>query len=349
MPQPLRVGIAGAGWVAADRHVPVLLSTEGVRIVAIYDRYRDRAARLGERIPKGEAEVPCFDDLGSFLAEDLDIVHVTSSPQSHHDISIAALGSGAHVFTEKPMAMTPYEAEAMALEARRRSRLLCVSHNFLSSSSMQAARRRIGNERIDYVSGFQLSSYRRRLPKWYGDLPGGLMFDEIPHMVYSIGALLEGPLALDHARATFDEAHHPETVEVLLRGPSGNGQITMVFCSPVSEWHIMTSSRAGIVGVDLFRDIMTHVRPDGAHGSADIARSSMSAIGGHVSGFARAGARWALKRQFWGHDRLIHEFIDAVRTGKDSPVSLDDALGVVGFTQQLLESLGLDIVSKDHA
>ena len=192
MAPPLRVGIAGAGWVASDRHVPVLLSTEAVRIVAVYDRDRERASRLGERIPKkGEAAVPCFDDIGSFLAEGLDIVHVTSSPQSHHDISIAALGSGAHVFTEKPMAMSPCEAEAMALEARHRGRLLCVSHNFLSSSSMQAARRRIGSQRVDYVSGLQLSSYRRRLPKWYGDLPGGLMFDEIPHMVYSIGALLE--------------------------------------------------------------------------------------------------------------------------------------------------------------
>jgi scyllo-inositol 2-dehydrogenase (NADP+) len=347
MANPLRVGIAGAGWVASDRHAPVLLSTEGVRIVAVYDRDRDRAARLGERIPKkGEVAVPCFDDLASFLAEGLDIVHVTSSPQSHHDISIAALGSGAHVFTEKPMAMSPREAEAMALEAQQRSRLLCVSHNFLSSSSMQAARRRIGNERVDYVSGLQLSSYQRRLPKWYGDLPGGLMFDEIPHMVYSIGALLGGPLDLDHARATFDEAHHPKTVEVLLRGQSGNGQITMVFCSPVSEWHIMASSSAGIVGVDLFRDIMTHVRPDGAHGSLDIARSSMSALGGHVSGFARAGARWALKRQFWGHDRLIREFVEAVRTGKASPVPVSDALGVVVFTQQLLESLDLGLAKS---
>ena len=110
----------------------------------------------------------------------------------------------------------------------------------------------------------------------------------------------------------------------------------------------MTSSSAGIVGVDLFRDIMTHVRPDGAHGSTDIARSSMSAIGGHVSGFARAGARWALKRQFWGHDKLIREFVEAVRTGKDSPVSVDDAVAVVAFTQRLLESLGLETV-RDQA
>jgi scyllo-inositol 2-dehydrogenase (NADP+) len=342
-PERLRVGIAGAGWVAANRHVPVLLARSDIEVVAVYDRDTDRAARLSAAISgKAKTLVAPYSKLGPFLEQGLDIVHVTSSPWSHFDLSMAALGAGAHVFTEKPMAMGPGEAEAMAAEAGRRDRLLCVSHNFLYSTSMMAARRRLGGEKVDYASGLQLSSDARRLPTWYRKLPGGLMFDEIPHMVYSVAALLGGGLVLDHARATLDDDHLPRTVDVLLRGRTGTGQITMVFCSPVSEWHIMGTHRSGVLDVDLFRDIAVHLGPDGAHGSLDVARSSVSAIRGHVGGFAKAGARWASRRQFWGHDKLIGEFVDAVRARRPSPVSIEDALNVVGFTNDLLVALDLN-------
>lgn len=338
----LRVGIAGAGWVARNRHAPVLLAREDVEIVAVYDRAPDRSERLGEEISKkAKRAVSTHSDLDRFLAEGLDIVHVTSSPWSHHDLVMAALGARAHVFTEKPMAMNPTEAEAMADEARQRQRLLCVSHNFLYSASMRAARRRLGDEKVDYAAGLQLSSDTRRLPTWYRDLPGGLMFDEIPHMVYSMAALLGGGLVLDHARATLDDANLPRTVDVLLRGRVGNGQITMVFGSSISEWHVIASCPSGVFGVDLFRDITVHVGPDGAHRSLDVARSSLSAIGGHISGFARVGARWVSRHQFWGHDTLIGEFVEAVQTGQPAPVRLDDALNVVAFTDDLLGTLGL--------
>ena len=341
-PGRLRVGIAGAGWVAANRHAPVLLARDDVEIVALYDPDARRVARLAEGISGKAAEPPSRHcDLGGFLSEGLDVVHVTSSPWSHHDLALASLAAGAHVFTEKPMAMSLAEADAMADGARQRDRLLCVSHNFLYSASMRSARRQLGSEKVDYAMGLQLSSETRRLPTWYRELPGGLMFDEIPHMVYSLSALLGGELVLDHARATLDGDGLPRTVDVLLRGRTGTGQITMVFCSPVSEWHVMASHRSGVVGIDLFRDIAVKLGPDGAHGSLDIARSSLSAVTGHVSGFTRAGARWVSRRQFWGHDTLIGEFVDAVRTGRPSPVPLADALNVVGFTNDLLEALDL--------
>lgn len=340
--EPLRVGIAGAGWVALARHAPALLASSGARIVAVYDRDQTRASRLADWIhDKSRTAVSAHCSLDAFLGRGLDLVHVTSSPWSHHDLTMAALGAGAHVFTEKPMAMNAAEAQAMANEARIRRRLLCVSHNFLYAESMRRARRHLGEGPVEYVAGLQLSSESRRLPTWYRGLPGGLMFDEIPHMVYSLDALLGGKLVLDHARATFEQGGHPRTVDVLLRGRTGNGQITMVFSSPVSEWHIMASGRRQLIGVDLFRDITMRLGPDSAHSSLDIARSSFSAIAGHVTGFAQAGARWVSGRQFWGHDLLIGEVIEAIRGTRPSPIPIHDALNVVAFTDSLLEALDL--------
>jgi hypothetical protein len=152
---------------------------------------------------------------------------------------------------------------------------------------------------------------------------------------------LGGGLTLDHARGTFEVGGHPRTVELLLRGNTGVGQVAMVFCAPVSEWHVQLSAANGSLELDLFRDIKVGLRPDGAHTAKDIARSSAAMVGGHVAGFAKAGARLVTGRQFWGHDTLIHAFIDATQGHRPSPVSLDSALGVVAITEDVLRALNL--------
>ena len=98
---------------------------------------------------------------------------------------------------------------------------------------------------------------------------------------------------------------------------------------------------AGPSRSDLFRDIEVELAPDGAHGAFDIARSSASLVGGHLAGFAKAGARFAARRQFWGHDVLIGAFVEAVASGGGSPVPVEDALGVVQLTDDVLSALGL--------
>ncbi len=339
-PGPLRVVVIGAGWVAGDRHLPAILGDPDAELVGIADRNVDRARAMADTAAgRAGRPVRATDDVDALLAEAPDVVHITTSPWSHADIAIRAFAHGAHVFTEKPMAMDSAEARAMVDAAAAADRLLCVSHNFLFSDAMTRARRILDGTPVDYVAGLQMSAPTRRLPTWFRDLPAGLLFDEIPHMLYTQADLLGGDLELDHVRAEFDADGHPRIVEVLTRGATGRGQVTMNFVSPVSEWHVMASASTAVVGLDLFRDITVDLGPDGEHGSMDIARSSFSAIAGHVAGFARAGTRWVRNRQFWGHDMLIGRFHDAVRHGTAPPVPVDDALGVVALTDALLAEL----------
>jgi scyllo-inositol 2-dehydrogenase (NADP+) len=338
MTAKVRVGIAGAGWVATARHLPSYLRHPLAEVVAVYDRRQERAGALAARAP-GEAFATA--DLDRFLAEGLDVVSIATSPWSHCEIAVKAAAAGAHVFTEKPMAMDGQEARAMASAAADAGRLLSVSHNFLHSKAMQQTRRRLAGAPVDYAAGLQLSAKTRRLPEWYQSLPGGLMFDEVPHLVYTLNDLLGGGLRLDHARGDVDDAGQPRGVELLVAGRTGRGQLTMVFDAPVSEWHVMASASTGVVGLDLFRDISVGLAPDGAHGALDIARSSASALAGHALGFAKAGTRFVTKRQLWGHDALIGRFVDAVAHNGPAPVSVNDALAVVDFIDAVLASLGL--------
>jgi len=343
MTPKLRVGLAGAGWVMTARHLPAFAGHHNVDIVGVYDRTLERAEALAAKVrPRAKA----YDDLDRFLADGFDIVSIATSPWSHHDIAVASLEAGAHVFTEKPMAMDSVEALHMAEVASSANRLLCVSHNFLFSRSVQRAEKLLGGSSIDYVAGVQLSSEKRRLPSWYRDLPGGLMFDEAPHMLYCMNRFLGGSLRLDHARADFTADGHPRTVELLLRGSTGTGQVTMVFCAPVSEWHLTLSSQHRVVGLDLFRDIAVGIASDGRHGALDIARTSAAAIGGHLGGFAASGARLMTRRQHWGHDVVIRQFVDATSGICESPVPLGDSLNVVELTDTVIEALSLRVKSS---
>jgi predicted dehydrogenase len=66
-----------------------------------------------------------------------DVVHVTTSPPSHHAISIDALEAGAHVFVEKPAAVRYDQVREMLEKATRSQRLLLEDHNYLFNESVQ--------------------------------------------------------------------------------------------------------------------------------------------------------------------------------------------------------------------
>ncbi len=332
----IRYGVIGAGWVGAARHIPSVRRATGAELVAVYDRSHERAR---DAAPD---EVLATDDLDRFYDEGLDVVSICTSPWSHAELAIDALGKGIHVLCEKPMAIDMAEAHSMADAAESAGRLLCLSHNFLWSNAMERARTAIAAAGpIRYVAGVQLSSEARRLPTWYQDLAGGLLTDEIPHMLYLVDSLLGHGLEVEGVRAEWaGRSHEPQSCEVWLRGNNGPGQISMVFDTPVSEWHVTTVAEHNVVDVDLFRDVMVTTGSDGAHGAKDVLGTSARMTARHLGGFAAAGLRLARRRQYWGHDGLVQAMVDAVRDGGPSPVAIEDALNVMACATRIVEGLG---------
>jgi predicted dehydrogenase len=330
----LRVGIVGTGWVGLARHLPSFRAHGEADVVAVYDRDPARGEEVARRhhLPTADA------DVDTFLGRGLDIVSIATPPWTHADLATRSLASGAHVFTEKPMAMDLREAEGMVAAADAAGRLLCVSHNFLFSRAVRQARAFLGRSPAIYAAGVQMSSLRRRLPTWYRELPGGLLFDEMPHLIYLLQGFL-GPMRVDHVRRSEAPGERSSAVEVLLTGEHGPGQLTMILDTPVSEWQIVLVTTDGVVALDLFRDIAIRVGPDREHRALDILRTSAKAMADHAAGFVGSGARFVRGRLFWGHDVLIRSFVDAVIGGRRSPVTPEAALGVVRVADAILAGL----------
>ena len=117
----LAAGVAGAGAFGAV-HARKYAALAGVRLRRIYDPHLDRARALA-------ADLGCqgTDDLPAFLAG-LDLVTVAAPGAAHADLAAAALKAGAHLYVEKPLAVTLREADAMVAAAAKAGRVLACGH-----------------------------------------------------------------------------------------------------------------------------------------------------------------------------------------------------------------------------
>lgn len=116
------LGVVGCGDVAFRTYLPGLEHLGGqARVVSCFDPAAERAERAAALFP-GARALGALDDV---LADrDVDaILNLTPGPL-HGEVNALALESGRHVFSEKPLAATVEEGEALIALSERAGRLL---------------------------------------------------------------------------------------------------------------------------------------------------------------------------------------------------------------------------------
>ena len=122
----LRVGVIGLGEVAQVIHLPVIESLpERFELAAVCDISPGLLKRVGDRFRVARR----YSDASELIAAGgLDCVFVLNSDEYHAECTIAALDAGLDVLVEKPMCLSPREAEQIIAARDRSGRTVMVAY-----------------------------------------------------------------------------------------------------------------------------------------------------------------------------------------------------------------------------
>lgn len=198
---PLKIGIAGLG-AAGRAFLPPIEKSADFQLVAFADAHadsREDAARA--------TGVQGYADVEGLVAHPgLDALYIATPTQLHQRHAEIAFAAGKHVLTEKPMAVSLDEAQAMVAAAGRANRLLLVGHSHSYDAPIQAMRAiiasgRLGRVRMINTWNFTDWMFRpRRIEEFDLALGGGVTFRQGAHQ-FDIIRLLGGG-AVRSVRAT---------------------------------------------------------------------------------------------------------------------------------------------------
>ena len=314
-------------------------------LVGVIDRSEDQAALLGRKLGVLSCRAEHLSDV-PWIGE-ARAVAIATPPHSHFDLVMESLDRGLDVLTEKPFAMRVEQGEGMLEKSRKNGSILAVMHNFQFSRSALMLRQDIDSGklgRIRRMHAVQLSNPRRRLPVWYESLPGGLFFDESPHLLYLMRDFSSAPLKLEEASLLDSTEGHqtPELVQARYSGISLQGEIfpvtlDMHFSAPLSEWHFAVMGDKSMGIVDVFRDIYIRLPNDGLHTTKTVVRSSLSATVQHWMQHFSSGLKHLSGTLDYGNNEVYRRFANAIRTREEPPgVGTTAALEVLRMQHQLL-------------
>jgi predicted dehydrogenase len=194
---PLRLGVIGVGDVAQRDYLPEahrLTGTAEIAVVCGRDPGRVRSVASEYGVPAWST------DYEELLSSDIDaVVNLTPAP-AHATITRAALRSGRHVYTEKPLASTPAQARKLQDEAVSRGLVLVCAPSVALFPQLQRAR--------DIVASGELGTVWSARAQALGGIPPWDGYDSDPSPYFSAD---NGPLA--------DMAVYPLHALTALLGP----------------------------------------------------------------------------------------------------------------------------------
>ncbi len=144
----LRVGIIGAGGIAAKLHLPEMQTVENAEVVLLSGRRQSRLETLCRKfdVPRWTQS---YDDVVS--DPDIDAVIVSLPHPLHVEWGLKALAAGKHVHMQKPLSTSMDEANAF-VEAAEKSDRTVLALPYVSRPNVLAARKMAADGRLGTVS-----------------------------------------------------------------------------------------------------------------------------------------------------------------------------------------------------
>jgi 1,5-anhydro-D-fructose reductase (1,5-anhydro-D-mannitol-forming) len=190
MTDTLRWALLGASDIAATRMIPAIRAV-GDSIAVVQSSSAEWAGTFAEA---NGIEISTS-DITDALSQDVDAVYLSSYNDLHHDHALAAIAAGKHVLSEKLLALTVADAEAMVKAAEEAGVVLAVNHHLPFSPVHRMARELAQAGRIGRVLSARIAHavlLPERLRGWRMDdvRGGGVTLDITCHDASVLNPLL---------------------------------------------------------------------------------------------------------------------------------------------------------------
>ncbi|MFH1804156.1 MAG: Gfo/Idh/MocA family oxidoreductase [Pseudomonadota bacterium] len=152
------IGLIGTGFMGKAHALAfgavraVMGDVPDVRLEVLCDTPSDKAAQIAAQFGFARAT----DDWRDLVSDSrVDIVSITTPNQFHHEMALAAIAAGKHVYCEKPLALTLQQATEMADAAQKAGVKTMVGYNYIHNPTFTHACRLIADGAIGKVIHFR--------------------------------------------------------------------------------------------------------------------------------------------------------------------------------------------------
>jgi UDP-N-acetylglucosamine 3-dehydrogenase len=347
----LKVGIVGCGLIAPKRHIPAFLKQgEKTEISAVCDLNEALAREVARRF-----SIPnTYSSVSNMLSDQsLDIVDICTPPQTHAQIAIEALEKGVNVLIEKPMALTVSDCDEMIRAAKESNVKLTIAHNNIFHPAFLEAKERIRRGEIGDFTGMRilLSTPRHDLPSlknhWVHRLPGGIIGETGPHIVYMSLAFLENVREV-HARARKVLGDNPwmlfDDYRIILDADNGISSAASVYHG--SDWR----ADVEILGSDSILQLDLEAMSVVKYGRKDLSSwalglSSLTKIAQTTEALVSNVMKVSSGRTKVGHDFIVEKFVESILHDFKVPVAPEEGRE----TTRIMELIARDLEKNRDA
>ena len=186
----INVGLLAYGAIG-DEHSQAIRAVDGLRLTAVADTNPDRLAAAEVLAP----EITTFADSVEMLDSGLlELVVISTPPNSHYYWAKESLNRGINVILEKPMALTVEHCDELIALAASKNLLLVVYQNRRFDADFITIKKLIEDGVIGEVFSYEsfVGGYSKPCSYWHSDaeVSGGAIFDWGSHFIDQILATI---------------------------------------------------------------------------------------------------------------------------------------------------------------
>lgn len=209
MKKTVNIAMIGVGCISGIYLKNITGLFREIRLLGVCDLIRERAEEAQAQYGIEKIYDTMYD---AFKDPEVDIVLNLTRPYEHYEVTRAALEAGKHVYSEKPLAASLEEGQALRELARKKDRMLGGAPDTFLGAGIQTCRKLIEDGYIGTLIGSAAFMICRGHERWHPDpdfyyqYGGGPMMDMGPYYLTAMINLL-GPIrrVMAATRRTFPQ------------------------------------------------------------------------------------------------------------------------------------------------